>query len=101
MSDSLGKRELDLIRLYANCELGLSPQKFYLKWSVSYEQIAQICSRSYSTVQRWFKRNHHYRRPQPHDLKNLAFMDFLLEHFEEIPDELLEILCQEKQRAGK
>ncbi len=47
--------------------------------------MAMICSRSVATVGRWFSRGHNYLRPQPSDLRHLALMDFLLEHFEEIP----------------
>ncbi|HAX77077.1 MAG TPA: hypothetical protein DCY88_14880 [Cyanobacteria bacterium UBA11372] len=53
----------------------------------------QICSRSPTTVQRWFKRDRNYRSPKRCDLYDLALMDFLLEHFEEIPTELFNLLC--------
>jgi hypothetical protein len=60
---------------------------------VSHEAIANICTRSPSTVKRWFGRGKHYRTPNSNDLRHLAIMDFLLEHFEDIPVGLLEILC--------
>jgi hypothetical protein len=44
-------------------------------------------------VRRWFARGKNYRRPMPADLRHLALMNFLLEHFEEIPEELLKNLC--------
>ena len=90
---TLTQRERNLIELYSRCQLGLTPKKFYAKWSVSYEQLAAICSRSSSTVRRWFARGRYYRRPAPSDLRHLAIMDFLLEHFEEIPAGLLNLLC--------
>lgn len=96
----IGERELQLIRLYSNCQLELSPQTFYAKWDVSYEQIGEICSRSPSTVQRWFKRDRNYRAPKRCDLYHLALMDFLLEHFEEIPADLFNLLCF-RQSGGK
>jgi hypothetical protein len=34
-----------------------------------------------------------YRRPTANDLRHLALMDFLLEHFEQIPVELVNVLC--------
>lgn len=90
---TLTQRELDIIALYSQCQLGLTPKKFYAKWSVSYAQLAAICSRSTSTVQRWFSRGRNYHRPHPADLRHLAIMDFFLEHFEEIPAKLINLMC--------
>jgi len=42
-----------------------------------------------SIVRGWFRRGANYRRPQPADMRHLALMDFLLEHYEEIPEQLL------------
>ncbi len=93
----LTPREQDLIQFYTNCQLGITPKYFYSKWQVNYEEIAQICSRSLSTVRCWFLKGSLYRRPLPTDLRHLALMDFLLEHFEEIPPELLHQLCPPNQ----
>jgi hypothetical protein len=89
----LKQREQDLIQLYSYCQLGMTPKQFYTKWQVNHEKMAQICSRSLSTVRGWFARGKNYRRPMPADLRHLALMNFLLEHFEEIPEELLKKLC--------
>lgn len=89
----LTQRERDLIARYSNCQFGLTPMRFYGKWSVRYQELACICSRSTSTVERWFSRGRNYRRPTFNDLRHLAIMDFLLEHFEEIPSQLLNLLC--------
>jgi hypothetical protein len=96
----LGERELALIDLYANCKLELSPQRFYSKWGVSYEQIGYICSRSPTTVRRWFARGCSYRAPSSCDLHHLALMDFLLNHYEEIPTFLLGLLCPVKREKS-
>jgi hypothetical protein len=93
---TLTQRERNLIQLYSHCQLGMTPMTFYAKWSVSYELLASICSRSTSTVRRWFIRGRHYRRPTTTDLRHLALMDFLLEYFEEIPSALLNFLCSPK-----
>jgi hypothetical protein len=90
---SLTQREQNLIELYSHCQLGMTPKRFYAKWEVGYEQIASICSRSTSTVRCWFTRGRNYRRPTPTDLRHLAIMDFLLEHFEEIPEAFFNQLC--------
>lgn len=89
----LTAREQTLIDFYAHCQLGMTPQQFYAKWQVNYEVIAIICSRSLSTVQRWFGRGKNYRRPRATDLRHLALMDFLLEHYQDIPEQLLNVLC--------
>jgi len=89
---TLTKREQEIIRLYSYCQLGMTPQRFYAKWAVDQYRIAMICSRSISTVRRWFSRGRNYRRPMSNDLRHLAIMDFLLEHFEEIPQEFRNLL---------
>ena len=93
----LNKREQDLIKLYTNCQMEMTPKHFYSKWQVSHEQLAQICSRSLSTVRCWFLRGRLYRRPLSADFRLLALMDFLLEHFEELSPELLYQLCPRSQ----
>ena len=90
---TLQQRELTIIELYSQCELGMTPREFYQKWGVTYEQMAIICSRSDSTVRRWFKKGPDGRSPTSADLRHLAIVDFLLEHFEEIPPELWRLLC--------
>ena len=75
----------------------MTPQTFYAKWHVSQEAIAAICSRSVSTVRCWFRKGRSYRRPTLTDLRHLALMDFLLEHFEQIPEDLQHVLCASMQ----
>lgn len=94
----LTERERMLIELYSHCQLEMTPLQFYSKWQVNYDGIAAICSRSTSTVRRWFSRGRNYRRPSSADLRHLAMMDFLLDHFEEIPAEWLEVLCPHQLR---
>ena len=89
----LTEREQTLIDFYGYCQLGMTPQQFYAKWQVNQEAIAFICSRSMSTVRCWFKRGKSYRRPMPNDLRHLALMDFLLQHWEDIPEQLKNRLC--------
>jgi hypothetical protein len=89
----LNQREHTLIQLYSYCQLGMTPEQFYAKWQVTQGELALICSRSISTVQRWFQTGRSHRRPHFNDLRHLALMDFLLEHFEEIPKPLFELLC--------
>ena len=92
----LTDREQHLIERYSYCQLGMTPQRFYAKWHVSQEAIAAICSRSVSTVRRWFRRGRSYRRPTAIDLRHLALMDLMLEHYEHLPDELQGALCPSK-----
>lgn len=89
----LTQRERTLITLYINCRLEMTPQQFHAKWDVTHEELALICARSLNTVRRRFIQGRYYRRPSPTDLRDLALMDFLLEHFEEIPKSLLDLLC--------
>ena len=93
----LNQRELKMIEFYSGCQLGMTPQRFRSKWALTYEQIALICNRSVSNVRFWFARGRNYRRPSPNDLRHLALMDFLLEHNEDIPPLLLNLLCPPQQ----
>lgn len=92
----LSQREQELIQLYSECQLSMTPKHFYNKWQVSHDVLAMICSRSTSTVRHWFSKGKSYRRPNKDDLRNLALMDFLLEHFDSIPGEMFSLLCAPK-----
>lgn len=89
----LGEREIQLINLYVNCQLGMTPQQFNAKWDVNYEQMAEICDRSISTVSRWFSQGRNYQAPSSADRRHLALMDLLLEHSGDIPWFLMDLLC--------
>ncbi|MBD2001421.1 helix-turn-helix domain-containing protein [Leptolyngbya sp. FACHB-541] len=89
----LGPRELALLRLYANCQLGMSPRDFYAKWNVTHAQMAQICGCSEPTVDRWFAGPSSYRQPEPIYLRRLAEMNLLWEFYEQIPAALKQWLC--------
>jgi hypothetical protein len=80
MKNSLGAREQALLRLYVNCQLGLSPSDFYSKWNVTHAQMAQICGCSVSTVDRWFLHGSGYRAPEAIYLRRLAEINFLWEN---------------------
>jgi hypothetical protein len=89
----LTQREQQLIQLYSCCQLEMTPERFLSKWEVNYEIIACICSRSVSTVRRWFIRGKYFRSPTSADLRHLALMDFLLDYYEEIPEKFRDLLC--------
>jgi hypothetical protein len=93
---SLSQQQRTLMALYSHCQLGMTPQQFYSKWQVTHQELASICYRSLSTVQCWFTNGRNHRRPTLNDLHHLALMDFLLEHFEEIPKSLFDLLCPPK-----
>ncbi len=93
----LTEREQTLIELYSYCQFGMTPKQFYAKWEVDYEMMACICNRSTGTVSRWFTKGRTHLRPTPSDMRHLAVMDFLLEHFEDIPQELRNLLCSANQ----
>ncbi len=95
----LTAHEQRLINRYSYCQLGMTPQAFYAKWQVSQEEMAAICDRSVSTVSRWFHKGRSYRRPSPVDLRHLALMDFLLDHFDQIPADLRNALCDSDQES--
>jgi hypothetical protein len=97
----LRERERTLINLYIHCQLEMTPQQFQAKWEVNHEQLAFICFRSLGTVRRWFIKGRYSRRSSLNDLRHLALMDFLLEHFEDIPKQLLDVLCPPRRGTGE
>jgi hypothetical protein len=94
MTKSIGDRERRIIRLYCQLQLAMTPEQFYSKWDVTYPIIAEICWRSNSTVHGWFRQGKYQRYPTANDMRHLAIMDFLLENFEQLPTELLQLLGQ-------
>lgn len=92
----LTTRDLKIIELYSHCQLAMTPQEFYAKWSVTQDMMAEICRRSKSTVQHWFVEGSSRSSPKPMDLYHLALMDFLLENFDKLSEELRIALCLHK-----
>jgi hypothetical protein len=86
------RREWKLINLYSYCQLGMTPQQFYSKWDVNYEVMSLIVIAQFHR-KTLVSRGRNYRSPGLVDLRHLALMDFLLEHFEEIPEEMRTLLC--------
>ena len=89
----LTDREHTLLKLYLNCQFGLSPSAFYSKWDVTHAQMAKICGCSESTVDRWFLNGKGHRAPKPIYLRRLAEINFLWEHYEKLPVFLRQSLC--------
>ena len=89
----LTPQQRTLIELYGNYQPTMTPQQFYIKWQVTQPQLALICCRSINTIGRWLRRESNSRYPHLNDLRQLALMDFILEHFEDMPKALLDLLC--------
>jgi hypothetical protein len=88
----MSERVRHLIHLYSYSPLGMTPLSFYIKYPVTYEQIALICKCEPITVGRWFSERN-LSQPTANDLRNLALADLLLEYYEEIPEVWLNRLC--------
>ncbi|MBD2123410.1 helix-turn-helix domain-containing protein [Trichocoleus sp. FACHB-262] len=97
----LGQREIALLKLYTRCQLGMSPQEFYAKWSVTHAQMAQICGCSEPTVDRWFAKAKNYRPPEAVYLRRLAEMNLLWESYEQVPPALRQVLCPPTSNNGQ
>lgn len=90
---SLGRFELELYRRFANCQFGMSPQVFRRKYQASNLQIARIARVSEPTVERWFSQGIHRRQPDRTQTLLLGVMDFLWSHYDEIPQDLKDVIC--------
>jgi hypothetical protein len=58
----------------------LSPEAFLTRWTLSYQELSQICCCSISTVEHWFCEGAGKRAPAASYQKLLAIADFLLTH---------------------
>ena len=88
---SLEPRERRIILLYSSCNLIMTPQEFYSRWLVTHDDVALICRRATSTVNKWFSPSSN-RQASFNDKHHLALANFLLEHYEEMPDSWQELL---------
>ncbi len=89
----LSQRQRDLIKAYSYSQIQMTPQEFVSKWEVNYEEVSLICNRSISTVGFWFSYGVNQRRPNTNDMRHLALVDFILNNFESISVELMNLLC--------
>ena len=89
----LGQREIDLIEQLAQCELEMTPRQFEAKWDVDRSQIAALCHCSLGNVKRWFKTGADYSPPTKYHRRYLALADLFLEHFENLPPEIQQLIC--------
>jgi hypothetical protein len=89
----LSERQQQLLLLFSNCQLRMSPMEFWSRWDVTQEQIAQICHCDVSLVSRWFSPRPGTPQPMPYHLWYLALADRFLEFYEQLPPELKRQLC--------
>lgn len=89
----LTQRQKNLIKAYSYSQLQMTPEQFVNKWEVKYEEVSLICDRSPLTVGFWFCQTVNRRQPNRNDMRHLALVDFLLENFDKIPLELINLLC--------
>ncbi|MEW6497348.1 MAG: helix-turn-helix domain-containing protein [Cyanobacteriota bacterium] len=88
----LTERQRQLIQNYSYCRLQMTPQQFRNKWELTYEEISLICDRSPGTVNSWFS-SQKKNRPTRDDLRHLALINFLLENYESISEDIINLLC--------
>lgn len=62
----------------------LTPDDFLARWSLTYQDISQICCCSVSTVEHWFTEGAGRRSPAQSYQKLLAIANFLLVYSDSI-----------------
>lgn len=95
----LGQRELRLLKLYRNCQFGMTPQAFYARWGVTHAQMAQICGVSEATVDRWFSQGKNRRFAATIYRRRLAEINLLWEEYERIPTRFKNKVCLEHRNG--
>lgn len=76
----------------------MEPEEFLKYWVVSYEELAELCGRSKSTVAHWFSKGEHRREPTEADRRRLAEIHALWSQFENEPTHLREIWERRRHR---
>jgi len=76
----------------------MEPEEFLKHWTVSYEELAELCGRSKSTVAHWFSNGEHKREPTEADKRRLAEIHALWIQFENEPQHLREIWERKRSR---
>ncbi len=96
----LGVREREILAAYLNCQhqFLISPRDFYTKWAVPQKTLAPICLCSQVTVARWFATGKNFREAELVYQQRLAQVDFLWEHFDELPKKWRRLFCRPPQR---
>ena len=72
-----------LLQQFLNLPL-LSPDEFLARWTLTYQDLSQICCCSVSTVEHWFAQGAGRRSPAASYQKLLALADFLLTYGESV-----------------
>lgn len=62
----------------------LSPDAFLARWTLTYQDLSQICCCSLSTVEHWFAQGAGRRSPAASYQKLLAIADFLLRNSDSV-----------------
>jgi hypothetical protein len=76
----------------------MEPEEFLKHWAVSYDELAELCGRSKSTVAHWFTQGEHRREPSEADKRRLAEIHALWTQFEAEPSHLREIWARKRSR---
>ncbi len=89
-----GSIERALFRLYVNCQVGLShPRELQQAYAFTYEELALIAGCGLRTMERWMSPNREPRILKEVYLRRLGEFYFLLNHYQQIPPELWELVC--------
>jgi transcriptional regulator with XRE-family HTH domain len=93
------QRHWKLFELYkSKAAQQMEPEEFLEYWDVSYEELAELCGRSKSTVAHWFSKGEHRRSPSEADKRRLAEIHALWNQFENEPAHLREIWERKRKR---
>ncbi|BAY67001.1 hypothetical protein NIES22_71450 (plasmid) [Calothrix brevissima NIES-22] len=95
------RRHWELFKVYqAKVEQQMEPEEFLKHWAVNYEELAELCGRSKSTVAHWFSQGEHRREPSEADKRRLAEIHALWTQFENEPAHLREIWARKRRRKN-
>jgi hypothetical protein len=96
---TLTRRHWELFKVYkAKVAILMEPEEFLKHWAVNYDELAELCGRSKSTVAHWFSQGSHRREPSESDKRRLAEIHALWTQFENEPAHLREIWARKRHR---
>ena len=93
------RRHWELFKAYkARISRQREPEECLEDWVVTYDELAELCGRSKSTVAHWFSQGEHRREPSEADKRRLAEVHALWSQFENEPSHLREIWERKRKR---
>jgi hypothetical protein len=94
----ISAQQLQLIRSFIHSQTRMTFQEFLSKWDVTYEFLADLFQCDKGTVASWINKDLGDSCSQRCYQQTLFITDFILSHFERLPDFFKNLVCPDWKR---